>query len=89
MAIGATPATVLALIAAQGLGLVGAGLVIGLCVAVPLAGSIDCLLFGIAPLDLTTFAAAVMVLVCAGAAACYIPARRAMRVEPVIALRDE
>jgi len=89
MAIGASPASVLALIAGQGLRLVCAGLVIGLAVAVPLASSLDRLLFGVAPHDVTTFGAAAAVLVCAGAAACYLPARRAMRVEPVIALRDE
>jgi putative ABC transport system permease protein len=89
MAIGASPANVLALVAGQGLRLVSAGLVIGLGVAIPLAGSLDRFLFGIAPRDLSTFAAATAVLVCAGALACYVPARRAMRVEPVVALRDE
>ncbi len=89
MAIGASPANVLALVAGQGLKLVGTGLAIGLTVAVPLAGSLDRFLFGIAPRDLSTFALAAAVLVVAGALACYVPARRAMRVEPVIALREE
>jgi ABC-type antimicrobial peptide transport system permease subunit len=89
MAIGASPTNVLSLIAGQGLRLVGIGLVIGLCVAMPLSGSLDRFLFGIAPHDFSTFASAAAVLVFAAALACYVPARRAMRVEPVVALREE
>jgi predicted permease len=89
LAIGASATNVLTLIAGEGLRLVGVGLVIGLCVAIPLAGSLDRFLFGIPARDLSTFAAATAVLVCAGALACYVPARRAMRVDPVVALRDE
>ena len=89
MAIGASPATVLALIAGQGVRLVGAGLVIGLCVAVPLAGSHRSPAVRHRSARSHDVRRGVAVLVFAGAAACYVPARRAMRVEPVIALRDE
>jgi putative ABC transport system permease protein len=77
------------LIGGQGLTLVGAGLAIGLCIAIPLAGSLDRFLFGTAPRDVSTFTSAIALLMCAGALACYVPARRAMRVEPIVALRDE
>jgi putative ABC transport system permease protein len=89
MAIGASPADVLALITGQGMRLVGAGLVIGLCGSLALAGTLDRFLFGVGPRDMSTYASAAAVLAIAGALACYVPARRAMRVEPVIALRDE
>jgi putative ABC transport system permease protein len=89
MAIGASPSDVLTLIGGQGLRLVGAGLAIGLCIAIPLAGSLDRFLFGTAPRDVSTFTSAIALLMCAGALACYVPARRAMRVEPIVALRDE
>jgi putative ABC transport system permease protein len=89
MAIGASATNILSLVAGQGLRLVGIGLVIGLCVAMPLSGSLDRFLFGIAPHDFSTFASAAAVLVFAAALACYVPARRAMRVEPVVALRED
>jgi putative ABC transport system permease protein len=89
MAIGASPADVLALITGQGMRLVGAGLVIGLCGSLALAGTLDRFLFGVGARDMSTYASAAAVLAMAGALACYVPARRAMRVEPVIALRDE
>jgi hypothetical protein len=54
--------------------LVGAGLVIGLCAALGLAGSLDRFLFGIAARDLSTCASAVAVLIAAGALACCMPA---------------
>ena len=67
----------------------GAHLQAGLCFAIPLAGSLDRFLFSTAAHDISTFTSAIAVLMCAGALACYVPARRAMRVEPVVALRDE
>ena len=75
---------------------VGAGLgpaLIGVAVGVPLAGlvaqTIRSWLFGVDPVDATTFGAAALILVTASAAASWIPARRAARIEPAVALRTE
>ncbi len=65
------------------------GLAIGLATAAALAGSLEGLLFQVQPRDLTIYAAASAVLLVAGLAAAYIPARRASRVDPLVALRAE
>lgn len=65
------------------------GLVIGLAAAAALAGSVEGLLFQVQPRDMTIYAAAGAVLLTAGLAAAYLPARRASRVDPLVALRLE
>lgn len=70
----------------HGLGLVGAGVVIGLCASAALARVMSSLLFGIRPLDPTTY---VVVLVLATLLASYLPARRTAGVDPVNALKAE
>jgi putative ABC transport system permease protein len=89
MALGATPGTVLRMIMGQGLGLVFAGLVIGLAGALALTRLMSTLLFGVTPTDSITFAGVALVFLIAALLACYVPARRATRIDPLIALRSE
>ncbi len=87
VALGAQRADVLRLILRQGLGLTAAGLAAGLAGAVILTRHLASLLFGIRPIDPPTYLAVAIVLLAAGLLACWIPARRATRVDPVLALR--
>jgi putative ABC transport system permease protein len=89
MALGASRRDVLALVVGQGLRLVVAGLAAGLCAAALLSGSISAMLFLVTPRDVTVFALVTVVLFVAGALASWIPARRATRVDPVVALRAD
>jgi putative ABC transport system permease protein len=73
----------------QGMRLVAAGLAIGLVAATALTRAMATLLFRTEPYDLVTFAAVPAVLAGVALLACYLPARRAARVEPVVALRSE
>jgi putative ABC transport system permease protein len=88
IALGAQRRQVSFLVVRQGLALVAIGLALG--VPLSLAGSraLGSLLFGLSAYDLTTYAGVVAVLVITGGLAAYIPARRAARVEPKIALSD-
>jgi len=89
IALGAEHRTVLTLIVRQ-VGLVAAiGIAIGIAGTLALGKSISSLLFGIQPTDPVTLAAAILVQLAVILLACYIPARRAMRVDPVVALRHE
>jgi predicted permease len=89
MALGAERMSVLWNVLRQVLVLAVAGVVLGLPAALGAGQLIESLLFGLAPRDPATIAAAAAVLVAVAALAGYIPAMRAMRVDPVIALRDE
>ena len=89
MALGAEPGQVVGLVVRQGLGMTAAGVVVGLATALLAAHSLRSLLFGVSPLDPLTLAAACAALAIVGAAACYLPARRAARVDPMVALRAE
>jgi putative ABC transport system permease protein len=66
-----------------------AGIVLGLTGSWWATHAIRAFLFGVEPVDVVSFAAAAAVIIAAGLAACYVPARRALRVDPVIALRAE
>jgi len=68
---------------------VAAGLAIGLVAAVPATRLTSSLLFGLAPNDPVTMSTAALVLVAVAAVAAYLPARRAARVDPLVALRHE
>jgi putative ABC transport system permease protein len=87
LALGADRRSLLSLVLAQGLGLVAIGLALGLGGALLLTQQLRGLLYGVAATDLVTFLFAGVVLVIVGAAACLLPARRAARVDPLIALR--
>jgi putative ABC transport system permease protein len=89
MALGAQPGDVIRLIGRQGAWLVGLGLVLGLGAALGLTRLMAGLLFGVSPSDPPTYFALSVVLALVGALACWIPARRATRVDPMIALRSE
>ena len=89
MALGAQPAQVLGMIFEQGLFIVGGGVVVGILAATAIARLAGNLLVGVAPLDPLTYVSASILLAAIALLACYIPARRAMRVDPKIALRYE
>jgi len=89
IALGAAPASVRRMVVGQGLGLVGAGLALGLVGALALTRLMASLLYGVAPTDPLTYAGVGAVLVAIAFVASYLPARRATRVDPIIALRAD
>jgi putative ABC transport system permease protein len=89
MALGAQPRDVLSLVIGQGLKLVLLGAGLGLVLALALVGLIQSLLYGVKPTDPKTFAGASLLLVAVALLACWLPARRASRVDPMEALRHE
>ena len=89
MALGAGQANVLRMILNQGLRLAAFGVVLGLVASFGLTGLMRVLLFGVKPSDPATFVFVTGALLVVALAACWIPAWRATRVDPVIALRYE
>jgi len=89
MALGAQTTDVLRLIVRDGLKLVVIGVLVGLAGAFMLSRLLTTLLFGVTPTDTLTYATVALVLVGVALAACYIPARRAAKVDPLVALRFE
>jgi predicted permease len=89
MALGAQARQVLQMILAQGAWLVGLGLVFGVAGAFALRKVLASVLFGVAPTDPVIFGTVFLILSGIGLLACYLPARRAMRVSPLIAMRQE
>jgi ABC-type antimicrobial peptide transport system permease subunit len=89
MALGAQPRNMLALILGHGARLALVGIVAGVLGALALTRFLSSLLFGVAPKDPLTFAGVALLLFGVALAACYVPARRAMRVDPMVALRYE
>lgn len=87
MALGALPARVLRMILAEGLLLAGAGMLGGLIVAVVLTRIAANLLFGVSATDPAVYASIVGLLLVVASLSCYLPARRATRVDPMVALR--
>ena len=89
MALGAERSQVLGLVMGQGAIMAGVGLLVGLGAAFLLNKVMGALLFGVSPTDPATLAAVVATLVLAAALACYLPARRATLLDPMVVLRDE
>jgi predicted permease len=89
MALGAQPPSVLWMVIRKGVALMAAGLAIGLVASVGLTRVIAAYLYGVQPTDLFTFAAVPLLIFGVTLAACYLPARRATKVDPTVALRYE
>jgi len=89
MSLGATPSQVLLLVVQQGMRMALAGSLLGIAGALVLARLMTKLLYGVHPADPITFASVAIGLAIVAIVACYLPARRAMRVNPVAALRCE
>lgn len=89
MALGAQPADVIKMIFGQGLTIVGVGVAAGVLVSLAAGGVIANFLYGVSPRDPFTYAAGVALIAAAALAACYLPARRATRIDPIGALRCE
>ena len=89
MALGAQRRSILWLISRQGLAIVGIGLALGLLLAIAVGRLVGDFLVGIGPTDPLTYISVSLLLSFVALAACYIPARRAMRVDPIVALRHE
>jgi len=89
MALGARPENMLALVLGRGVRLAMVGIVIGLFGALALTRFLGSLLFGVGAADPVTFSGVALLLLGVALAACYVPARRAMKVDPMVALRYE
>jgi putative ABC transport system permease protein len=89
MALGARMIDVLKLVLRGGMSLALIGAAIGLASAFAVTRVMSSLLFGVTPTDLATFAAVALLLLVVAFLACYIPARRATKVDPLVALRYE
>uniref|UniRef100_Q027P9 ABC3 transporter permease C-terminal domain-containing protein n=1 Tax=Solibacter usitatus (strain Ellin6076) TaxID=234267 RepID=Q027P9_SOLUE len=89
MALGASPVSMMAMVFGDGMRLAGVGLATGWIAGAALSGLMRSLLFDVKPFDPLVFGAGAAVLAAFALLACYVPARRATRVDPMIALRQE
>jgi ABC-type antimicrobial peptide transport system permease subunit len=89
MALGAAPHQVLRMVLADGGRMILTGIGLGLILAVALTRSMSSMLFGVTPTDPLTFALVILTLCSTALFACYAPAVRAMKVDPMLALREE
>ncbi len=88
MAIGASPGDISTMILGGGMKLAAIGVVLGLAAALALSQLVESLLFNVKTSDPISYAATAGLLLVIAALACYIPARRAMRVDPMVTLQD-
>jgi putative ABC transport system permease protein len=89
MAIGAQRGDVVRLVVGGGMKLAVAGVAIGIACALGLARLVATMLYEVTPFDPASYSATAFVLLVVAALACYVPARRALRVDPIVALRQE
>jgi putative ABC transport system permease protein len=89
MALGAAASDVLGMVFRMGLRLIAIGVVAGVLVTFAATRVISSQLFGVSSVDPVTFGGVIAVIAVTGLAACYFPARRATRVDPMVALRYE
>jgi putative ABC transport system permease protein len=89
MALGATPGEIFRLVVGDGVRITAVGVVLGVGASLIMARSLTTLLFGVKPWDPGTLGVTAGVLLVVAAAACFVPARRATRVDPMVALRAE
>jgi putative ABC transport system permease protein len=89
VALGARPGDIVGMVVRQGLQLLAVGIVAGLAGAAALTRVMASLLFGVSAIDIATFSAVPLLLAAVAFAATAIPALRATRVDPIVALRDE
>ena len=89
VALGGRPADIVRLVVRQGLGLTAVGLVLGGAAALAAARGLGALLIGVSPRDPLTFAIVLSLLAATGLLACAVPARRATRIDPALALRSQ
>jgi len=89
MALGAAPAQVLRLVLGEGILLASAGLLVGLCGTYFVGHLMKSMLYEVTATDPVTFGAVVVLLLLSAVLACYVPARRATRVDPMVALRSQ
>ena len=89
LALGAESGSILRMVLREGLGLAIAGAAVGLVGALVVSHLMAGLLYGVQPTDPLTFAGVALLLVGVALVACYIPARQALRVDPLVALRHE
>jgi putative ABC transport system permease protein len=89
LALGSEPRRIFQLVLREGLGLLAAGLTIGLAGAVAIRRAIETQLFGVRPLDPLVLALVATTLIAVATIACGLPARRAARIDPLIALTDQ
>ncbi len=89
MALGARPADVLRMVLGEGLKLIGVGVLLGVAAALMLTRLLEGMVYGVKVRDPLIFAVVNLLMVAVSLAACYVPARRATRVDPLVALRYE
>jgi ABC-type antimicrobial peptide transport system permease subunit len=89
MALGAQGGHIARMVVGRGMLLAGAGVVVGLAAAIPLTGALRGLLYGVTSTDPMTFIAIAVLLPAVALVACMLPARRALRIDPVSAMRSE
>ena len=89
MALGAQPRDVLRSVFSQGLRLVGIGVVLGVTAGAAVSRVLRAMLFGLSPFDPIAYMSVSLFLVAVALLACYLPARRATKVDPLTALRHE
>jgi len=89
LALGGRPSQVLALIVGEGMKVVAGGVVAGLVVALGATRMMASLLFGVGAADAITFAAVATVMLGVALAACFVPAKRAIGVQPAVVLRND